>query len=278
MKTLAILFAGVTVTWAVPASACDARTRAMAEEAHVLAAQLAAAVSPYAPYGADWSCIARDAMRADAAAEAVLCALDRGDYCEARDAADGLHDLAEDLQEDVEDLDFRPGRWRGPCRCTRGGLARLADRLEDLSDDLRRATKRLDEGYYAGPVGGGGFCGTPVPPSSPYVVPGHVSPAPGPIYEGSWPRGTQDGIEGSYDGSIGPKFVTPPPESFGTSPTSFPGHYESYESFRVEGVSRGHKASVRIEGARTGGPKFGLPPGHAPKFDRHTAGPAYMRR
>jgi hypothetical protein len=256
MKTFTILVAGLAAGLTVPAAACDPQVRAMAEEAHDLAAELAALTQPYAPYNAVWACAARNAVRADLAAEEVLCALDRGDYCAARDAAEQLHAFAEDIEDDVEDLEIRPGRWRSQHRYTHGGVGSLADRLEDVSGDLYRAVRRLDEAYDGPASGGGLYYDSPGPsgPSAPYVVPENTTPAPGTIYEDSWPRRSPGGFNGSYDGSLGPSFGTPPAGSHNSAPTIYQG---SGGPLLPNSYHSGYSPSARRS----------LPPGQAKKVD-----------
>lgn len=231
MKTATILLAAVTAAVSVPASACDPRTRALADEAHSLAAELSVATASYARWGGHWTCIATDAARADAAAEAVLCGLDSGDYCAAREAAEQLHGLAENLEDEIEDLDFRPGRWRGPRHFDCGSLAELAERLDHVTGDLCRAVIRLDQTAYAPAVPvGRPFCGTTVPrgPSNPYVLPGRPIPS-YELYDDVAPRGGARFDEFGGD-TLGPGLAVPP-----TSEPDLPaaGVQPSRDSFSV---------------------------------------------
>lgn len=267
MKTFTILLAGLAAGLTTSATACDPQVRAMAEEAHALAAELAAQTQPYAPYNAVWACAARNSVRADIAAEEVLCALDRGDYCDARDAAEELHALAEDIEDDAEDLDVRPGRWRGHRHAhghAHGGVGPLADRLEDVSGSLYRAVRRLDEAY-AGPAHDGGlYYDAPVVrgpsprypsvPSAPYIVPGSTTPAPGTIHEDSWPRRSPGGFSGSHDGSLGPGFGTPPTGSYNAAPT-------------IDGDHDGPLLPGSHHGGYAPSARRSLPPGQVKKVD-----------
>lgn len=262
MKTFTILVVGVAAAGlTMPAAACDPRTRAMAEEAHALAAELVNVSQPYASSNAVWACLNRNAVRADLAAEAVLAGLDCGDYCAARDAAEQLHALAEDMEDDAEDLDFHSGRWRGPHRHAHSGLAPLAARFDDVVSDLCRAVRRLDEQADAGPAPGGGFLydsSGSYGPSVPKAGPGTIPPAPGTIYEDSWPRRTPGGFSGSYNnGSFSRNVPTPPARTYGPAPAIDP----SAGPLLPGAYGNGYGPSAR----RT------LPPGQAKKVDRRAA-------
>lgn len=142
MKTLTILLIGVAATITQPAMANHRQSlQGPAQQAQLLAAHLAAATTPYAPYNASWARAARRAVETNHATESLAAALAMGDYCTARDVAERLKDLADDLEDSIEDLRPLPG---GPCDHDIHSLEEIADDLDKLAGLLRRETRRLD--------------------------------------------------------------------------------------------------------------------------------------
>lgn len=225
MKTLTMLFAGVTVACVVPATVQVAPVRVLAEQAHARAAGLAGATAPYSGYDRCWARVSQQAVQADGAAEAVIAALACRDVCAARQAADRLHALAEDIRDDAEDLEFCGNPVVGPCRDTVCTVERLADRFEDVTSDLRRAVRRLDSAGGYGPAVGRPICGTVVPgstfppcagPQPPCSVPQNVVPGATGGYLGQ--PAPQEIISPAAGGSFGPSVIVPPGDSFGPAP------------------------------------------------------------
>ncbi|HEX6985930.1 MAG TPA: hypothetical protein VF170_11165 [Planctomycetaceae bacterium] len=283
MKAFTILVVGLAVGWAVPVSAHEFQGDAFhrAELAHALAAELASLTLPHSRCTAAWSRIARRAVEADTAAEAVIAGLTTGDFCSARDAADHLKALADDLQDDAEELDpvLTPFAG-GPCRDDVRRVEHLADELEDVAGDLHRDVRRLDEARFVGRPVGRPFCGTPVPvcPSAPAydVLPGRPARPYDGGYYGIPSRGYDSGNGYRYDGALGPSLTVPPSDMFGPVPTEVPGGTTPVPD---GGSYRGYAPAAEAD-ARPLPPglaKKKLPPGHAKKAERRQpAGPALL--
>ncbi|MGC1276348.1 MAG: hypothetical protein WBC44_21815 [Planctomycetaceae bacterium] len=308
MKTLTILVAGLAAAGTVRATAQDLQRDAFhrAEQAHAAAAELAAIALPHAHCTPDWDHVAREAVAADKATEAVLAALAACDFCTARDVADRLNDIADDLQDDVEDLE--PAVAPFPGRFGRQELRRMeqiADVLEEISGDLRRDTRRLDERQVdVRRVGPPPVYTSPVPVAPPlttypavpgrmprgyetipYAAPprnfgaegdfygkGYPAGSPGPAYRGNVP------INGSPSpGALGPSLNSPPSDAFG--PTLTPVPHESAPSARGSYYGVSPTAGTEPQPLPPGlSRKSKVPPGHSQKIQQRpqSNGPALL--